>query len=323
MLFLNRKKAELKLFSDYLERWEQTNLKKLLTSGTEKRATCQLEGTHQNTHSLTTCLHSRLATPGFPWVYFFLNKGIRGLPQGDKQRTSVVLLSRFAFLAPLTSAPEEFPFPAWSTAGQVWCFSRTRELEGEAASCQFRDLPPNQPEGLYPGSISANREGGGHQERDYWKAVWGLEVEKEPQKGPSRGIPLTRWCGMGRELGTSFSLSLFQIRSTRCRGHGSLAELGWKVTQHSGSVTSYFSEECLAFYGYFNWWQYSLLNILNLAPMFSHVLLHPEHSSCLTAAFSSSSEAAVPLRALLWYFLVWSGQCNANLGRALAHVTGD
>lgn len=70
----------------------------------------------------------------------------------------MVLLSRFAFLAPLTSAPEEFPIPAWSTAGQIWYFSRTRELEGEAAS--FVSYPQISQKGYTPGaSLLTEREG--------------------------------------------------------------------------------------------------------------------------------------------------------------------
>ena len=79
----------------------------------------------------------------------------------------MVLLSWFAFLAPLTSVLEEFPVHARSTVGQIWYFNRTGELEGEAASRQLRELPPYQPEGLDSGSICANREGGEHQKRDY------------------------------------------------------------------------------------------------------------------------------------------------------------
>lgn len=92
---------------------------------------------------------------------FFLSfsKETRGGPQ-------VVLLSWFAFLAPLTSALEEFPTHAWSTVGQIWYFNRTGELQGEAASDQLHELPPDQPEGLYSGSIPVNGEGGGRQKRD-------------------------------------------------------------------------------------------------------------------------------------------------------------
>lgn len=96
---------------------------------------------------------------------------------------------------------------------------------------------------------------------DCWKAVLVSEIGKEPEKGHHRAT-LMRWCGLG--WAKSFSLPLFLIRSTHCRSQSSLTELCWKVIQCWGSVMSYSSEECLAFYGYFNWWQYPLLKVLNL-----------------------------------------------------------
>lgn len=62
------------------------------------------------------------------------------------------------------------------------------------------------------------------------------------------------------------------------------------------SVLSYFGEECLAFYGCFNWWQYSLLSVLSLASLLSHVLLTTSpvlvlpHSYCLVTTLSLSRE---------------------------------
>lgn len=136
------------------------------------------------------------------------------------------------------------------------------------------------------------------------KSCTGTRNGERAWEGPSQSDTNEMvWSGMRK----SFFLPLSLIRSTHCRGQGSLTELCWKVKQHWGFVMSYSSEECLAFYGYFNWWQYSTAYSPQSGTLrFSHVLLHPEHSSCLRAAFPSLSEAAGPSLSLLRHYLVWS-----------------
>lgn len=70
----------------------------------------------------------------------------------------MVLLPWSAFLSPLASILGEFPIRAWSTVGQIWCFYRTGELTGDAASHQLCELPPGQPKGLSSVTVCPRKE---------------------------------------------------------------------------------------------------------------------------------------------------------------------
>lgn len=207
----------------------------------------------------------------------------------------MVLLSQSAFLSPFASVLGEFPVCAWSTGAKFDNFIGQVMLPVSS----FVSYPQISQKGYSLGvSVLEKR---GTLKKALLKSCAGFRNGKTAWEGPLQGdINEMVWSGMGK----SFSLLIFLIRSTHCRGQSSLTELCWKVMQCWGSVMSYSSEECLAFYGYFNWWQYSLLKVLSLALRFSHV--HPEHSSCLRAAFSSLSGAAAPSVSLLRHYLVWS-----------------
>lgn len=250
----------------------------------------------------TLCLYIRLTALGVIgefWVQFFLNKGLRRFSKGTSRgpQWSCFLGLHFYLLLPLFwGSSQSMPGAQWAkfdilTGQESW------QVMVPVTSSVSNPQISQKALGV---SVLERR---GTLQKGLLKICAGFSNGERAWEGPSQSDTNEMvWSGMGK----SFSLPLSLIRSTHCRGQASLTGLCWKVTQHWGSVMSYSSEECLAFYGYFNWWQYSLLKVLTLALRFSHVLLHPEHSSCLRAAFSSLSEAAAPPLSLLRHYLVWS-----------------